>query len=81
MLYFDLLPMVREAHDNDDHDLLMRIYCFAQWCHAQEAKDLWNAAGVAFYEHLFDERKYWVEVIPWLSPSVIADCWSLWETC
>lgn len=79
LLYFDLLPMVRKAHDTDDADLLRRIYSFAAWCLEQKAKDLWNAAGVAFYEHLFDDRRYWQKVIPWLSPRVIAECWSLWE--
>src|SRR5689334_17549476 len=32
MLYFDLLPMVREAHNADDTELLSRIYGFAAWC-------------------------------------------------
>ena len=79
MLYFDLLPMVREAHDEDDRNLLRRIYGFAAWCFDQKAKDLWNSAAVAFYEHLFDQRKYWSLVLPWLSPKVITECWPLWE--
>src|SRR5438552_15545583 len=58
-VFFELLPMVRQAHDGNDVDLLRRIYGFAEWCLEQTAKDLWNAAGVAFYEHLFDERAYW----------------------
>jgi hypothetical protein len=79
MLYFDLLPMVRDAHDAADADLARRIYGFAEWCFEQTAKDLWNAAGVAFYEHLFDEKRYWRHVIPWLSPRVLKGCWTLWE--
>ena len=78
-LYFELLPMVREAHEQGDDDSLRRIYSFAQWCFSQEEKDLWNSAVVAFYEHLFDSRKHWEQVIPWLSPAVINGCWSLWE--
>ena len=39
-----------------------------------------NAAGVAFYEHLFDGRQDgWAEVIPWLSPFVVRQNWGLWE--
>jgi hypothetical protein len=79
VLYFDLLPMVREAHEENDCDLLRRIYGFAAWCFDQKAKDVWNSAAVAFYEHLFDERKLWSRVIPWLSPKVITECWPLWE--
>src|SRR5437764_15482473 len=79
MLFFDLLPMAREAHDTNHAELLRRIYGFAEWCLEQKAKDLWNAAGVAFYEHLFDRWQYWGKVVPWLSPRVISECWSLWE--
>ncbi len=77
MLYFDLLPMVREAHDRDDHDLLKRIYGFAEWCLSQSG-DLSNAAGVAFYEHLLDTVTIG-RVIPWLSPYAVEMCWPLWK--
>ena len=79
-LFSDLRPMVREAHDSGQHEMLRRIYGFASWCLDQNAKDVWNAAGVSFYEHLFDDRKYWEAVIPWLSPEVIKECWGLWES-
>jgi hypothetical protein len=79
MLYFDLLPMVRDAHDANDRDVLRKIYSFAEWCLAQQSEDLWNAAGVAFYEHLFDETGYRPQVAPWLSPKVVEECWSLWK--
>jgi hypothetical protein len=53
---------------------------FAEWCAEQKAKDLWNAAGVAFYEHLFDShRSLWPEFVRWLSPRVVEDCMGLWE--
>lgn len=54
-LYFDLLPALRDAHKANDLDSLKKIYGFAEWCILQNEKDLWNPAGVAFYEHLFDE--------------------------
>ena len=78
-LFFDLLPMLRDAHHAESEEILRRIYDFAAWCLNQRAKDLSNAAAVAFYEHLFDRREDWTSVIPWLSGKVIADCWGLWE--
>lgn len=79
-VFFELLPRVRTAHEEGDTEALRRIYGYAEWCSEQEAKDLWNAAGVAFYEHLFDShRSLWPEIVRWLSPRVVADCMSLWE--
>ncbi len=78
--FFELLPLVREAHKAGDRETLRRVYGFAEWCFAQKAKDLWNAAGVAFYEHLFDShRSLWSEFVQWLSPQVVEGCWGLWE--
>lgn len=80
MVFFDLLPMCREAHKSGDVETLRRIYGFAEWCFEQEAEDMWNAAGVAFYEHLFDgHHSLWEAIVQWLSPRVIEDCWGLWE--
>jgi hypothetical protein len=80
MVFFELLPMVREAHQEGDAEMLRRIYGYAEWCLEQKAKDLWNAAAVAFYEHLFDShRSLWRQFVRWLSPRVVADCWGLWE--
>ena len=57
-----------------------RIYEFAEWCFEQRTKDLWNAAGVAFYEHLFDSHhSLWPEFVRWMSPPVIEGCCGLWE--
>lgn len=79
-LFFELLPLVRTAHEVNDQQLLKKIYGFAEWCLKQSAKDLWNPAGVCFYEHLFDCAKVeWPMRIPWLSPAVIRNCWPLWE--
>ena len=80
MVFFELLPRVRGAHQDGDTETLRRIYGFAEWCFEQKAKDLWNAAGVAFYEHLFDShRSLWREFVRWLSPRVVEGCWGLWE--
>jgi hypothetical protein len=79
-LYFELLPLSRAAHESGDAETLRRIYGFAEWCFRQKAKNMWNAAGVAFYEHVFDGKKSgWSEVVPWLPPNVVRDCWVLWE--
>jgi hypothetical protein len=78
-LFFELVPLVKAAHRQGNIDTLRRSYGFAEWCLSQDSKDLWNSAGVAFYEHLFDEEALWLEVIPWLSPNVIAQVGGLWE--
>jgi hypothetical protein len=78
--FFELLPRVRTAHQDGDTEALRRIYGFAEWCMAQKAKDIWNAAGVTFYEHLFDShRSLWPEFVRWLSPRVVKDVRGLWE--
>lgn len=79
-LFFDLLPAVQQAHARRDEKRLRRIHGFAEWCLHQRAKDTWNAAAVCFYEHLFDDRKHFDAVIPWLSPAVIENCKPLWES-
>jgi len=78
-LFSDLLPRVEQAHADGDEEILRRVYGFAAWCASQEPKDLWNATGVAFYEHVFDRWNQRHMVVPWLSPQVIADSWNLWE--
>jgi hypothetical protein len=77
-LWFELLPLTREAHGEGDEDLLRRIYDFAEWCDAQRG-DLSNAVAVTFYEHLFDARWMRPLVVPWLTPKVIRDVRPLWE--
>jgi hypothetical protein len=79
--FFDLLPRCRDAHTRSDIAELSRIYGFAEWCLNQKSEKLWNPAGVCFYEHLFDSSSsLWSEIIPWLSPAVIASCMGLWES-
>jgi len=72
-----LLPMVREAHDAGNDDLLGRLYGYAAWCHEQPGKEPSNAVGVAFYEHLFDggDRR----ALDWLAPQTVRDVWGLYE--
>src|SRR5689334_15982975 len=78
-LFFDLVPLVLEAHRKHENDFPRRAYGFAEWCLSQESKDLWNSAGVAFYEDLIKERELWRAIIPWLSKNVLAQVQGLWE--
>src|SRR5215471_6466922 len=71
-LWFELLPRLRQAHREQDDDLLGRIYGLAEWCRAQPEKEIWNSVGVAFYEHLFDESWMRPHVSRWLSDEAVA---------
>ncbi|HTU91427.1 MAG TPA: hypothetical protein VMF69_15200 [Gemmataceae bacterium] len=78
---FFLLPHVSEVIASGDTELLQRMFAFAEWCAGQRTIDLWNAAGVVFYEHLFDggNWQHRHEVVRWLSPRIIAEHMNLWE--
>lgn len=78
-LFGDLRGLLWEAHDTADDDMLRQIYGFAEWCLTRREKELWNPAGVSFYEHIFDRRRSWVTVIPRLSPEVVYQVQGLWE--
>lgn len=55
LVFSELLHSTVDAHKNNDAGQLKKNYDFADWCFRQKTtKDLWNAAGVAFYEHLGD---------------------------
>ncbi|MEK3910239.1 hypothetical protein [Paenibacillus sp. FSL H7-0331] len=65
-----LLEMVVEAHKNKDENLLKDIYDYAEWCSDQKAHDLWNAAGVSFYEHLIDSEITLKSIPYWIKPEI-----------
>jgi hypothetical protein len=77
-VWFEVLPRAREAHREGDTELLRRIYGYAEWS-LRQSGELRNAAGVTFYEHLFDEPWMRPLVVPWLSRSVIEEVRQLWE--
>ena len=58
---------------------LQKIYGYAEWCFRQKAKDLWNAAGVAFYEHLGDTPETRDEMHNWVKPDIFEDVAGLLE--
>jgi hypothetical protein len=70
---------VRDAHERADTQELQRIYDYARWCFHQKAVALWNAAAVAFYEHLVDEPTTRGQIPRWLQPDVFDGCRGLFE--
>jgi hypothetical protein len=72
-------PFALDAHKRRDHDALGRARGFAEWCLHQKSKDISNAAGVCFYENLFDDPKLSNSVIPWLGSFVVENCKDLWR--
>ncbi len=80
-LFFDLLPIAREAHQRQDKETLERIYQYAEWCWKQQlrAPEIHNAVAVAFYEHLIDDRSSMRDIPCWLKPDIFDDVKSLFE--
>jgi len=68
--FMELTAKCQDAHDRGDQTMLSRIYDFAAWCSRQGEKDLWNAAGVSFYEHMVDHPIALREVPRWIPPDV-----------
>ena len=79
-VFFELLPAVVEAHKVKDVDRLKNIYAFAEWCFRQKDKSLWNAAGVAFYEHLGDYEETRQAMPQWIKSDIYKDIRGLLET-
>lgn len=52
---------------------------FGVWGLWQRAEHVWNAAGVCFWEHVFDVRGSIPLVAPLLPSSAVRDVWGLWE--
>jgi hypothetical protein len=76
-LFIDLVPRVERAHADGDEGFLSRAYGFANRCASQKARDLWNAVGAAFFEHVFDRWHQRHLVAPWISPEVARGHWGL----
>jgi hypothetical protein len=78
LFYSDLLPMIHAMRGRPDDAALRRIFAYAEWRLGQGGA-LANAAGVSFYEHLFDDREDWETVLPYLPPGIVRECWGPWE--
>ncbi|SHN28750.1 hypothetical protein [Chitinophaga sp. CF418] len=64
-----LLPATVAAHKAGDRNRLKLYYDFAEWCSRQNAQELWNAAGVSFYEHLGDFPETLAALPAWVTRS------------
>src|SRR5215831_14309238 len=69
-VFMELLGLLRPAHQENNTLLLQKIYAYAEWCTLQKAKDLWNAAGVGFYEHLGDHPITLENIPQWVKPEI-----------
>jgi hypothetical protein len=66
----ELLPVTIEAHKSQDTEKLKKVYAFAEWCFHQKSKDIWNAAGVSFFEHLADYPETRQSLSNWVKPEI-----------
>ncbi|WP_282608291.1 hypothetical protein [Pelagibius sp. Alg239-R121] len=78
-LFFDLNPLADKALKSGDTDQLARIYAFTEWCFCHKERYIWNAAGVGFYENLFDRDADVDQVVSWLSRSTYDGVKGLFE--
>ena len=78
-VFSELLPATIDAHKENNIDRLQKIYGFAEWCFRQKEKDLWNAAGVSFYEHLGDDQVTRQANPKWVKRDIYKDIRSLLE--
>lgn len=72
-VFMELLPITRQAHIDKDLYRLKRIYDFAEWCHHQKDKNIWNAVGVTFYEHLVDTEETYSQITTWIKKEIYFD--------
>lgn len=73
-----LLAAAKAAHRANDDAFLLRAYAFAHWGMSQPDRDVWNAAGVGFFQHLFDDMPP-DTVAPWIASEAFSDVVPLLE--
>lgn len=66
-VFRELVPLTVEAHLSNDRERLGKIYAFAAWCLEQPDEEIWNPAGVSFYEHLADHPETRFALVHWVS--------------
>ena len=69
-VFMELLPLLQQAHMDQDRDRIQKIYDYAEWCLQQKEEKLWNAAGVSFYEHLGDTELVFAQFTHWIKKPV-----------
>ena len=72
-VFMELLPITRQAHIDNDINRLKKIYDYAEWCHKQKDKNLWNSVGVSFYEHLCDNDETFLAFTNWIKKEIYFD--------
>lgn len=65
-VFSEVLAETIKAHKENDKIRLKKYYDFAEWCFRQKEKDLCNAAGVSFYEHLGDQAETLLAMPLWV---------------
>ena len=73
LVFSAMLSAAIDFHRENNIDRLQKIYDFAEWCFRQKSKDLWNAAGVSFYEHLGDHAATRQDMRRWVKPEIYAE--------
>lgn len=69
-VFVEVFAAAKEAHTVNDVPTLQRIYSFAEWCFRSKEEELWNAAGVSFYEHLVDYEETLAEMPVWVKKDI-----------
>jgi hypothetical protein len=78
-IFMELLPATVAAHRNNDTAQLKKNYDFAERCFRQKSEDLWNAAGVTFYEHLGDKAETLQAIHQWVKRDIYTEIRPLLE--
>jgi hypothetical protein len=79
LVFSELRSAAINFHKANNNERLQKIYDFAEWCFRQKDKDLWNAAGVSFYEHLGDYSETRHEMRRWVKPDIYSQIRGLLE--
>ena len=77
----DLVALVKESHENNDKEMLKKIYGYAEWCHMQRkrAYHLWDGASVCFYEDIIAIKEALTELPYWVRHDIIVEMMPLWK--
>ncbi|MFB0495086.1 hypothetical protein ABID99_001323 [Mucilaginibacter sp. OAE612] len=72
-VFMELLHATVAAHRDNDTMQLKKNYDFAEWCFRQKSDNLWNAAGVSFYEHLGDKTETLEAIHLWVRRDIYTE--------
>lgn len=72
-VFSELLNLLQESCIKNDVQKIQSIYDYAEWCFAQNDQKLWNATGVAFYEHLGDHDEIYLSIPARLKKEIYKD--------